>query len=448
MGATDRPVRVGVLALHVSKESKAICNAIEALGHEPEWIRQENTEVAIENGDIELSPEVDVIANRLLLSNTSQPAEELGLALMFTHLAPTLNPPGPVMTAFHKYAAAITLVSHDLPVPDAYFALDSSLMNEARGRFGETAVHKTAIGTHGGGTWKVGPDDEVSAKVGNRRAFLQKLIQGSEDPPRDLRVYVVDGEVFGAMCRYAPDNDWRTNVAVGGSVQDATAELSDEVRELAVAATACIGLDYAGVDLVEGEDGWTILEVNPTAGFKGLYRATGRSPAPRIAQAAIERGGGTVSTDDVAELSRTLDDSVPSCKPRARRTRPAQGRPTVGLTEEILITGAAETAEVIAKADTGAARTSIDTALAAEIGAGPIKTVARIKSGSSKTARTRPVVDVIVGMGGEQHTVTASIEDRSHMDYPVILGRDVLKHYQVDVTRSVNAAQEPGRTEE
>jgi len=30
---------------------------------------------------------------------------------------------------------------------------------------------------------------------------------------------------------------------------------------------------------------------------------------------------------------------------------------------------------------------------------------------------------------------SGSVEDRSHMDYPLLLGRDVLQHYQVDVRR-------------
>jgi len=56
-----------------------------------------------------------------------------------------------------------------------------------------------------------------------------------------------------------------------------------------------------------------------------------------------------------------------------------------------------------------------------------------VRSGSSKTARTRPLVDLVVGVGGSQHTVTASVEDRSHMEYPLLLGRDILEEYQVDV---------------
>ncbi len=62
----------------------------------------------------------------------------------------------------------------------------------------------------------------------------------------------------------------------------------------------------------------------------------------------------------------------------------------------------------------------------------------RVKSGSTKTSKSRPVVDVVIGVGGDRHTVSASVEDRSHMDYPVLLGRDILKNYQVDISRTVD----------
>ncbi len=110
----------------------------------------------------------------------------------------------------------------------------------------------------------------------------------------------------------------------------------------------------------------------------------------------------------------------------------------IGYTEEVVLAGTSGSKSVLAKSDTGATRTSIDTALAADIGAGPIKSITRVRSGSSKTAKSRPVVDVVVGVGGTQHTVTASVEDRSHMDYPALLGRDILENYQVDVSRRVD----------
>jgi hypothetical protein len=249
------------------------------------------------------------------------------------------------------------------------------------------------------------------------------------------------------MNRYAPDNDWRTNVALGGDVEDVTNTMPDEVAETARRAAEVVGLDYAGVDLIEGHDGWHVLEVNPTAGFKGLYQATGRSAAPYIAQLAIEEAGGVVDPERVEELTATLDDSVPDCKPTSRSREPSEPI-VIGYTEEVLVSGTSGSETVVAKSDTGATRSSIDTKLAADIGAGPIKSMTKVRSGSRKGSKSRPVVDVVIGVGGNRHTVTASIEDRGHMDYPVLLGRDILENYQVDVRRRTDRDEEDELEEE
>ncbi|QPV62607.1 ATP-dependent zinc protease [Halosimplex litoreum] len=434
---TSDSVSVGVLSLHNSKETKAILNAVDALGHHPEWLRRENTTIRVEGSEPKLEPDVDVIANRLLLSKSTEPCEEMGLANTFEQFVPMLNEPAKTLTSMHKVASAVALSEADVQVPDALLALSSDRLNFEREQFGEEAVYKTAIGTNGGGTWKVDATERVNARVGNRYAFLQKLLDRGDVPTRDLRVYVVGGEVVGSMFRYAPDDEWRTNVALGGRVEDAAGEVDDAVIETARTAVEAVGLDYAGVDLMEGEDGWYVLEVNPTAGFKGLFDATGTSPAPYIAQRAIERAGGSVDRDRVEELSGLLDDSVPACKPPSVNSGAADSL-VIGYTEEVLISGTKGSESVVAKSDTGATRTSIDTRLAADIGAGPIKSITKVRSGSNKSSKSRPLVDVVVGVGGTRHTVTASVEDRSHMNYPVILGRDILGDYQVDVSRQAD----------
>ena len=435
MDTTDADqVRVGVLSLHNSKETKAILNAVEDLGHTPVWLRQENTAISIEDSELTLEPDIDIVANRLLLSNTEEPAELLGLATTFNRVRPMLNEPDSVMASIHKFATAATLANWNIKVPDALLALSNDRLNQGREQFGDVGVYKTAIGTHGGGTWKVDLTEPVNPKVGNRQAFLQKLIDRDGERHRDLRVYIVDGQIIGAMYRFAPEGDWRTNVALGGDVLNATDEMPDEAAETALYAADVMGLDYAGVDLIEGDDGWFVLEVNPTAGFKGLYKATGESPAPYIAKAAIERAGGTVDDDRVSELAATLDDSEPSCKPRIEPPE-QEDVPIIGYIEDVVVSGTSGSTQAKAKSDTGATRTSIDTSLAAEIGAGPIKSMTRVKSGSLKSGKARPVVDLVIGIGGTQHTVTASVEDRSHMDYPLLLGRDILEHYRVDVRR-------------
>jgi RimK family alpha-L-glutamate ligase len=350
-----------------------------------------------------------------------------------------LNHPMETMTALHKFASGAALAEAGLPVPDAFMALSKDLLNDRLETFGEEVVYKTAIGTHGGGTWKIGTDEGVNPMVGSRQAFLQELIEHDAERHHDLRVYVVGERIVGAMNRYAPEGDWRTNVALGGDVDDATDGLNEEVERIAKRATDVVGLDYAGVDIVQGEDGYYVLEVNPTAGFKGLFEATGRSPGPHIARLAIERAGGEVDEEKVYELSSVLDDSRPSATPRSDRDVTPQDL-TVGYIEEVVVMGTRGQRAVLAKSDTGATRTSIDSRLAAEIGTGPIKDIVKIKSGSVKSGRSRPVVDLVVGVRGTQHTVAASVEDRSHMDYPLLLGRDILRHYHVDVQRRADSS--------
>ncbi|MCO8265343.1 RimK family alpha-L-glutamate ligase [Haloferax sp. AB510] len=446
MGGDEPTVTVGILGFHDSRETKAISNAVTALGHEAVWLHEEAVGIDVSPSGVALDPDVDVVVNRLLLSKSTTPLEDLSIASCYAAVRPVLNDPRCVLFAVHKHATASRLAAAGVPVPHTYMATADAKLNAARDGFGTPVVYKTAVGTNGGGTWLVDHDRAVSATVDGRRAFIQEYIDAG-DHRRDLRVYVVDDEVVGAMYRYAPDGDWRTNVALGGDVLNATDEMPEEARETALYTAEVMEMDYVGVDLVEGEDGWFVLEANPTAGFKGLYQATGKSPAPHIAKLAIERAGGEVDETRVEELSATLDDSVPSCAPNESPIIDGEA-PIIGYIEEVVVNGTSGSQQTLAKSDTGATRTSIDTSLAAEIGAGPIKSMTRVKSGSLKGGKARPVVDLVIGIGGTQHTVTASVEDRSHMDYPLLLGRDILEHYRVDVRRRANADRNDSDDEE
>ena len=424
-------MRVGVLSFHDSKESKAICNAVEGLGHEPVWLRENNVILRFTEGTFVLEPDVDVVINRLLLSTTKQPVEAVGLANAIARFRPMVNCPDAAALATHKIAAAAAMVEEGVPIPETALGLGLSTVGRIRRAFGEEFIYKTIVGTHGGGAWKVRQSDLITGTVGRRRAFLQEFIRTDRNRSRDLRAFVVDGRVVGAMYRYAAADDWRTNVARGGSVEDMTESLPEGVATIATTATAAVGLDCAGVDLIEGPDGWYVLEVNPTAGFRGLFHATGRSPAPIIAKVAIERAGGSVREELVAQLQATLDDSVPSCvsPPIQPVDREA---PIVGLTERVVVSGTTDTISVIGRADPASARTRIDLQLAAGIGAGPIQ-AGPTEPDKRGHPQRQPVVDVVVGIGGTERTVDATVEDRSEQAYPLLLGRDVLADFRIDV---------------
>lgn len=426
--------RVGVLSPHNSKETKAILNAVRMLGHEPVWIRDENVTSYIEDGEIQLSPPVDVLVNRMLLTKSEHQLEDLQLAALYGETTPVVNPPGAVANTLHKYRAGAKLAAAGLPVPDAFFGRSPRTFDDWDDHLSE-AAHKRTIGTNGEGMAVVSPDDLVGPKIGGGQSFIQEFLDTGDEKPSDVRVYVVDGAVVGAMRRYAPDGDWRTNVALGGDVEGVTDELGAEPRRIATEATAVLGLDLAGVDLMPVDGDWYVLEVNATAGFKGLFEATGVSVAPYIARLAIDRVGGGVDPETVSELESTFDDSIPECKPPRGQDGGDGG--VLGYTTRIRLSGRDGATAALAKSDTGAKRTCIDTGLAGRIGIGPLVGTTEVRSGAGNHTETRPLVDVNLRLNGQWRTVTASITDRSQMRYPVLLGRDVLESYTLDISRTV-----------
>jgi RimK family alpha-L-glutamate ligase len=371
----------------------------------------------------------------MLLTKSDHQLEDIQLAAIYEETTPIINPPQAVVNTLHKYRAGMKLAAADLPVPDAYFARSPRTFENWSEHLSDDATHKHTIGTNGQQMSIISPTESVSPMINDEYSFAQEFLEEPDSHPSDVRVYVIGGEIVGAMRRHAPAGDWRTNVAVGGEVEGVTDELDEEARDIAIRATNVLGLDMAGVDMMSINGEWYILEMNATAGFKGMFSATGVSVAPFIARLAIERAGGNVAEETVAKLKTTLDDSVPECKPPL--TERNDGNDILGYTNRIRINGRDGAEEIIAKSDTGAKRTSIDTKLAGRIGAGPLVGTTNVRSSTGSGTETRPLVDVSLCLNNCWRTVTASITDRSDMEHPILLGRDVLESYRLDISRTV-----------
>ncbi|SFB79060.1 30S ribosomal protein S6--L-glutamate ligase [Zunongwangia sp. SCSIO 43204] len=110
------------------------------------------------------------------------------------------------------------------------------------------------------------------------RVIVQEFIK--EAKGADIRAFVVDGHVVGAMKRQGKDGEFRSNLHRGGSAE--SIELSDEEEIAAVKATKAMGLGVAGVDMLQSSRGPLILEVNSSPGLEGIEKATGKDIAKTI----------------------------------------------------------------------------------------------------------------------------------------------------------------------
>jgi ribosomal protein S6--L-glutamate ligase len=110
--------------------------------------------------------------------------------------------------------------------------------------------------------------------------LVQEFIKESKGA--DIRAFVVDGQVVGAMKRQAKEGEFRSNLHRGGSAT--VIELSKEEKATAIKAAKKLGLGIAGVDMLQSERGPLIMEVNSSPGLEGIEGATGEDIAGKIIQ--------------------------------------------------------------------------------------------------------------------------------------------------------------------
>jgi len=110
------------------------------------------------------------------------------------------------------------------------------------------------------------------------RVIVQEFIKEAQGS--DIRAFVVDGLVVGAMKRTAKKGEFRSNLHRGGTAE--LIQLSEEEENAALKAAKAMGLGICGVDLLQSNYGPLILEVNSSPGLEGIESATGKNIAKSI----------------------------------------------------------------------------------------------------------------------------------------------------------------------
>ena len=120
------------------------------------------------------------------------------------------------------------------------------------------------------------------------RIIVQEFIK--EAKGADIRAFVVNGEVVGAMRRQARDGEFRSNLHRGGQAH--VVKLNRHEKHSAIIAAKKMGLGVAGVDMLPSKRGPLIIEVNSSPGLEGIESATKVDIAKKIIQ-YLESNAGT-----------------------------------------------------------------------------------------------------------------------------------------------------------
>ncbi|HEY0093759.1 MAG TPA: RimK family alpha-L-glutamate ligase [Archangium sp.] len=230
---------------------------------------------------------VDVVIPRIGASITGY-----GLAVV-THFemmgVPVLNGAQAISQSRDKLRALQLLCSAGLDVPRTVMAHDRSNVRKLVDEVGGLPVIiKLLRGTQGVGVMIAHSIQEVQTITNTfwdlgQEVVLQEFV--AESKGRDVRALVVGDKVVGAMQRRAKKGEFRSNIHRGG--EGHPVELPASYIDVAVRAAHLLGLEIAGVDMLEGRAGPRLMELNSSPGFEGLERATKQDIAGAIVDHAL-----------------------------------------------------------------------------------------------------------------------------------------------------------------
>jgi tetrahydromethanopterin:alpha-L-glutamate ligase len=148
-------------------------------------------------------------------------------------------------------------------------------------------VMKPLFGAQGDGLQRLATGMTLPDMAGYQGvAYLQRFIDAREKGWHDWRVFVIGSRAVATMRRHG--KSWINNVAQGARCE--ASELDGELAALAERASAVLGLDYSGVDLMRDHEGRAfVIEVNGIPAWKGLQSVTSQNIGQLLIDDLIDR---------------------------------------------------------------------------------------------------------------------------------------------------------------
>ena len=280
-------MRVGVLCSRVRVEEKLIFQALRDRGVDGERIDANTITLGLSEG----INGYDVVLVRCLSHSRALYASKL----LGDNGLRTVNSYEVIATSGDKLLTSLALAKRGVPTPRTRVAFTAQSALETIEQMGYPVVLKPLNGSWGRLLAKINDRDaaetilEHKHTLGGYRHSIFYVQEYVDKPGRDIRSFVVGGEVIAAIYRHAPH--WITNTARGGG---ATAcPITPQIEHISRAAAEAVGGGVVAVDILEDADGRLLVcEVNHTAEFRNSIAPTGVDIAGRIVGYALRQGSG------------------------------------------------------------------------------------------------------------------------------------------------------------
>lgn len=268
--------------------TQSIVQACRKRHHQVLVLDHQRFDLVLESGDISLYynltkiNNIDAIIPRIGATATSYGAMVVRQFEMMGVF--TVTQSEALIRARDKFKCMQYLVHHGIPVPKTLMLNMVDLKTQfISDHLDPPMVVKLKESTHGMGV-VLSHDHNNAMSVAeafnklDQEVIVQEFIK--EANGQDIRAFVVNGEVVGAMRREAADGDFRSNLHRGG--KSYLEHLSREEERIVLKSAKVLGLKVAGVDLLRSNRGPLILEVNASPGLEGIETTTKKDISGKI----------------------------------------------------------------------------------------------------------------------------------------------------------------------
>jgi ribosomal protein S6--L-glutamate ligase len=253
-----------------------------------EILNYNKTDISFENG----VPVVYYLGKKMsdidaIIPRIASSATHLGARLIrqFNILGiPSTIDADPLTKVRDKLVVQQILTNEGIPMPNTYFPAEESdpdVWSFKPGNY--PMIVKMLHGNRGAGVILAESQAALKSILDafqrlKEPVIIQEFIK--EAKGRDIRAFVVNGEIVAAMERCAKSNDFRSNLHQGGNA--VPIELSNVEKDIIIRTAKICELDVTGIDLLRSEKGPLILEVNGSPGLEGIETVTGIDVAGKI----------------------------------------------------------------------------------------------------------------------------------------------------------------------
>ncbi|MGH2532501.1 MAG: lysine biosynthesis protein LysX [Thermomicrobiales bacterium] len=260
---------VGILQSRVRVEEKLLLAEIDRRGVEVVRFDDRNLALDLQRPSFGVDVVVERCINHLRALYALRVLNDWGI--------PTVNTYDVANTCGDKVLTSAALVRAGVPTPRTILAFTPESALDAIEELGYPVVMKPAVGSWGRLLSKVNDRDAAEAILEHKVTlgsfhhgafYLQEYIN---KPGRDIRSFVVGDETICAI--YRDSSHWITNTARGGVATNCP--VTPEIDALSLAAARAVGGGVVAVDLLEGDAGLLVNEVNYTMEFRNSIDTTG-----------------------------------------------------------------------------------------------------------------------------------------------------------------------------